>query len=177
MKMKQKRILISAFFVLSAGLVSFSLALSGSVDTVTAQGVCLDRNGQDVDCDEPGAQPHPETGGGNKDDGLAVCDDDSENCCGDVETSIIGGDFCDDNQEGGVIFGLLKWVLRIMTAGVGIAAVGGIAYGALLYTTAENKPEQTKKAIGVITNVVVGIVAYALMAVFLNFLIPGGIFS
>lgn len=97
--------------------------------------------------------------------------------CAGVRTSIIGGDICDAKGEGGVIFELLKWVLRIMTAGVGIAAVGGIAYGALLYTTAENKPEQTKKAIGVITNVVIGIVAYALMAVFLNFLIPGGIFS
>lgn len=99
-------------------------------------------------------------------------------CCGGVRTSIIKGDLCEgEGEEGGVIFGLLKNVLRILTAGVGIAAVGGIAYGALLYTTAENKPEQTKKAIGIITNVVIGIAAYALMYIFLNFLIPGGVFS
>lgn len=64
-----------------------------------------------------------------------------------------------------------------MTAGVGVAAVGGIAWGALLYTTAESKPEQTKKVIGIITNVVIGLVAYAVMGVLLNFVIPGGVFG
>ena len=97
--------------------------------------------------------------------------------CAGVKTSIIGGDLCSESGDGGVIFGLLKWVLRIMTAGVGIAAVGGVAWGALLYTTAESKPEQTKKAISIITNVVIGIAAYALMFVFLNYLVPGGVFS
>lgn len=105
------------------------------------------------------------------------CEKDDPECCGGVRTSIIRGNMCNEEGEGGVIFGLLKWVLGIMTAGVGIAAVGGIGYGAFLYTTAENKPEQTKKAIGIITNVVIGIVAYALMYVFLNFLIPGGVFG
>ena len=105
------------------------------------------------------------------------CDPEKETCCGDVKTSILKGDFCDEKGEGGVIFGLLKWVLRIMTAGVGIAAVGGVAWGALLYTTAENKPEKTKKAIGVITNVVIGIAAYAFMYALLNFIIPGGVFG
>lgn len=95
--------------------------------------------------------------------------------CGDVDTSIIGGDICKGEGGKSTIFNLLTWVLRILTAGVGIAAVGGIGYGALLYTTAEGKPDQTKKAISIITNVVIGIAAYALMAVVLNFLIPGGI--
>lgn len=95
--------------------------------------------------------------------------------CDGVKTSIIGGDICDGEDGQSTIFNLLVWVLRILTAGVGIAAVGGIGYGALLYTTAEGKPDQTKKAIGIITNVVIGIAAYALMAVLLNFLIPGGI--
>lgn len=109
--------------------------------------------------------------------GLGDCEPGDEDCCAGVKTSIIrDGGICDGEGDG-VIFGLLRWVLSIMTAGVGIAAVGGIAYGALLYTTAESKPEQTKKAIGVITNVVIGIVAYAVMAIFLNFLIPGGVFN
>lgn len=113
---------------------------------------------------------------GSKED---KCDPSTETCCGNVKTSIITDkSICDASEEdGGVIFGLLKGVLKIMTAGVGIAAVGGIAWGALLYTTAESKPEQTKKAIGVITNVVIGIAAYALMYVALQFLIPGGVFN
>jgi hypothetical protein len=105
------------------------------------------------------------------------CQPGEEGCCGGVRTSIIGGEICGDNQGDSVIFNLLVWVLRILTAGVGIAAVGGIAYGALLYTTAEGKPDQTKKAIGIITNVVIGIAAYAMMAILLNFLIPGGVFG
>ena len=108
--------------------------------------------------------------------GLADCKDGDETCCGDVKTSIIGGDkICNEGDDDGIILSFMKWILRIMTAGVGVAAVGGIGYGALLYTTAESKPEQTKKAIGIITNVVIGIIAYALMAVLLNFIIPGGV--
>lgn len=108
------------------------------------------------------------------------CEPGSEGCCGGVKTSIIGGELCggkEDGTENGTIFALLKGALNILTAGIGIAAVGGIAYGAFLYTTAENKPDQTKKAVGIITNVVIGIVAYGLMYVLLNFLIPGGIFT
>lgn len=109
-----------------------------------------------------------------------ACEPGDDGCCGGVKTSIISGDLCggtEDGTESGTIYKLLIGVLNILTAGIGIAAVGGIAYGALLYTTAENKPDQTKKAIGIITNVVIGIVAYGLMFVLLNFLIPGGIFS
>jgi hypothetical protein len=68
-------------------------------------------------------------------------------------------------------------VINILTAGVGIAAIGGIVYGAVLYTTAGGSQEQVKKAISIITNVVIGIVAYALMWALLNFLIPGGVFK
>ncbi|MNH46494.1 hypothetical protein D3C72_2301490 [compost metagenome] len=64
-----------------------------------------------------------------------------------------------------------------MTAGVGILAVGGIVYGSILYTSAGGSSEQTKKAMGIITNVVIGLIAYALMYAITNFLIPGGLFS
>lgn len=100
--------------------------------------------------------------------------------CGEVETSIIncsqtGGPKKDAQQS--PIWGVLILILNIMTAGVGILAVGGIVYGSILYASAGDKAEQTKKAMSVITNVVVGIAAYGLMYVILNFLIPGGIFA
>jgi hypothetical protein len=103
--------------------------------------------------------------------------------CAGVKTSIIGGDICNGvnpNSTDGkdsAVWKLLILVMNILTAGIGIAGVGGIAYGSLLYTTAGDKAEQTKKAIEIITNVVIGIVAYALMYLFLNYLIPGGLFS
>jgi hypothetical protein len=100
-----------------------------------------------------------------------------------IQTSIIGGSACDNiknsssNAQDNGVWKLLIFVLNIMTAGVGILAVAGIVYGAILYTTASDKAEQTKKAIGIITNVVIGIIAYGLMYLVLNFLIPGGIFT
>lgn len=102
--------------------------------------------------------------------------------CGGVETSIIGGDVCKSATDKGTgdksaIWAILILVLNILTAGVGIAAVGGIVYGAILYSSAGDKQDQTKKAISVITNVVIGIIAYGFMYLILNFLIPGGIFS
>ena len=102
--------------------------------------------------------------------------------CGKAKTSIIGGDICagvkdGKNAEDSAIWKILLLVLNIMTAGVGILGVGGIVYGSIMYASAGDKADQTKKAIGIITNVVIGIIAYALMYLFLNFLIPGGIFT
>jgi len=98
--------------------------------------------------------------------------------CGGVTTTIIhcdqtGGDAPQDSGA----WGVLLLAINVLTAGVAITAVGGIIYGAILYTSAGGSPEQVKKAIGIITNVVIGIVAYALMYSGLNFLIPGGIFN
>ena len=99
--------------------------------------------------------------------------------CAGVETSIIScnSDGKSKDVEKSGVWELLILTLNIMTAGVGILAVGGIVYGSVLYTSAGDKAEQTKKAIGIITNVVIGIIAYALMYLILQWLIPGGIFS
>ena len=90
--------------------------------------------------------------------------------CKNVNTDLEGV------QNSGV-WSLLLTAINILTAGVGIAAIGGIIYGAILYTSAGGSPEQVKKAMGIITNVVIGVVAYAMMFAGLNFLIPGGIFN
>ena len=99
--------------------------------------------------------------------------------CGGVQTSIISCSQKKDAKtaETSAIWGVLLIVLNIMTAGVGILAVGGIVYASILYASAGDKAEQTKKAVGIITNVVIGIAAYGLMYVFLNFLVPGGVFN
>lgn len=75
------------------------------------------------------------------------------------------------------IWGILMIAINILTAGVGILAVAGIVYGSILYASAGGSAEQIKKAMTVFTNVVIGIVAYAAMYAFLNFIIPGGIFN
>jgi hypothetical protein len=86
-----------------------------------------------------------------------------------------------DTTKSGVentgLWSLLLMAINILTAGIGVAAVGGIVYGAVLYSSAGGSQEQVKKAIGIITNVVIGVVAYALMFSVLNFIIPGGLFN
>lgn len=101
-----------------------------------------------------------------------------QSCCGGAVTSVIS---C--NELGGAdvkdsgVWSLLLLTINILTAGIGVAAVGGILYGSIMYASAGGSAEQVKKAKGIIANVVIGIVAYALMYAFLNFLIPGGLFQ
>jgi len=102
----------------------------------------------------------------------------AETSCGGAPTSIIGcdqqgGDNADPTQSG--VWGILLLVINILTAGIGVAAVGGVVYGSILYTTAGGSMDQTKQAKTIIFNVIIGLVAYALMYSFLNFLIPGGL--
>jgi len=75
------------------------------------------------------------------------------------------------------VWSLLLTVINIMTAGVGVLALAGIIYGAVLYTSAGGNPEQVKKARTIFTNVVIGVIAFAAMYTLLNFLVPGGVFN
>lgn len=96
--------------------------------------------------------------------------------CG-VEVAVIkcpeAGTSTDSNNG---ILSLLVVALQIMTAGVGIVAVGGFIYGGILYASAGDRSDQVKKSIEVIRNVIIGLVAYGVMFALLNFLIPGGVF-
>ncbi len=96
--------------------------------------------------------------------------------CGDAETSIIN---CEDpgndkDIKKSAIWQLLILVINILTGGVAIAALGGLVYASILYTSSGGNPETRKKSLGIITNVVIGIISFALMWALLNFIIPGG---
>ena len=99
--------------------------------------------------------------------------------CGGVQTSIIncdqGGGSGDVEDSG--LWGILILTINILIAGVGVLALAGIVYGAVLYTSAGGSTEQVKKAYGIFTNVAIGVLAFAAMFTLLNFLIPGGVFN
>lgn len=99
--------------------------------------------------------------------------------CGGVKTAVIKCDATNESKDvsDNGIWALLIMTLNIMTAGVGILAVGGIVYGSILYATAEDKADQVKKAQGIITNVVIGLILFAFMWAGLNFIVPGGVFA
>ncbi len=103
----------------------------------------------------------------------------AETCAG-VDTSIIKceptpSSTNDVTQTG--VWALLIIAINILTAGIGIAAVAGIVYASIIYATAGGSMDQTKTAKTMIYNIAVGLIAYALMYSFLNFLIPGGVFN
>ena len=95
------------------------------------------------------------------------------NSCGGAETSIIS---CEGTGSTAII-DIIKQVIKILTAGIGIAAFGAVVYGAFLYTTSEGSPDKVKKAREVWMNTVIGLLMFAFMVAITNFIIPGGVFN
>lgn len=91
--------------------------------------------------------------------------------CGEAEVNLIS---C-EGQGATAIGDILKQVLLIMSVGVGILAVGGIVFGAILYASAQDNAGQTQKAIQIITNTVIGLLLYIFMFAIVNWLVPGGV--
>ncbi len=102
----------------------------------------------------------------------------AQQSCGGVKTAIVsctqGGG---SKVENSGVWGILLIVVNVMTAGVGVLALAGIVYGAVIYTSAGGSPEQIKKARTIFTNVVIGVLAFAGMYTLLQFIVPGGVFN
>lgn len=105
-------------------------------------------------------------------------DPDKLNC------SVLPQPICDAANEPGTgdirktgTWKLLMFALNILTALVGVVAVGALGWAGFMYATASNDSGKVTKAKEMIRDVVIGIVAYAFMYVLLQFLIPGGVFT
>ncbi len=101
--------------------------------------------------------------------------------CGDNQVAVaipINGQNCIDKGttlETNPIFLLLTTILKFLSVGVGVAAVGGIVYGGYLYLTARGNSSKTTQGVITIINSLVGVLLYALMFAIINFLVPGGV--
>ncbi|MDO4773866.1 MAG: hypothetical protein Q4A37_01945 [Candidatus Saccharibacteria bacterium] len=93
--------------------------------------------------------------------------------CGGAETSIIS---CSGEGQDAVI-NILKMVIQIMTAGVGVLAIGAVAFGGVVYASSSGDPGKMKKAYEIWTNTVIGILLFVFLVAITNFMIPGGVFS
>jgi len=78
---------------------------------------------------------------------------------------------------GGIIMCVLVNIFNWAAIGVAIAVVGGVIYGAILYTSSGGKSDQAKKGIGAIRNAIIALILYFIMFALLNFLVPGGLFA
>ena len=68
-------------------------------------------------------------------------------------------------------------VINFLAVGVGIAVVGGIIWGGMIYASSNGDSAKTKHAITIIVNAVVGLLLFIFMYAFINFLVPGGLFT
>lgn len=91
--------------------------------------------------------------------------------CGQARTNLIGCTGTGVQAIGDV----LRQIITILSILIGIAAVGGIAYAAVQYASATDNSTQTKNAIDLIRNIVIGILVYGFMVAIINWLIPGGV--
>ena len=85
----------------------------------------------------------------------------------DVKTSILPSEWN--------IWDILNYILVTMTAGVVIAAIGSVVVAGVLYSSAGSNSSQVQKAKTMITNTIIGVIAYAVMWAILEWLIPGGV--
>lgn len=94
--------------------------------------------------------------------------------CGGAETSIID---CGNSTGQDAVVSVLKLVIQIMTAGVGVLAIGAVAFGGVVYASSAGDPGKVKKAYEIWTNTVIGILLFVFLVAITNFMIPGGVFS
>lgn len=85
----------------------------------------------------------------------------------DVETSILPGYWGIDD--------ILNLVLNIIVYGLGVAAVLGVIIAGVMYMTARDNEAQVARAKTRLYEVVIGLIAWALMYAVLRWLIPGGL--
>lgn len=93
--------------------------------------------------------------------------------CGDAETSIIS---CSGTGQEAII-DILKLVIQIMTAGVGVLAIGAVAFGGVVYASSSGEPGKMKKAYEIWTNTAIGVLLFVFLVAITNFMIPGGVFG
>ncbi len=93
--------------------------------------------------------------------------------CTSYKTSVLP---CFGEGEG-ALMGIVKWVIQILTGGIGVAAVGAVIVGAILYMSSGSNPENMKKAKTIWMNTIIGLVIFAFLVAITNFIIPGGVFG
>lgn len=95
--------------------------------------------------------------------------------CGDgqVNTFLFGD--CAGGSEGEGVFMVLNVILQVFTWGVGIAGTLGIVLVGIQYITSRDDPAQLTRAKSRMLQIVIGLVAYAVLWAFLQWLLPGGV--
>lgn len=108
-------------------------------------------------------------GGGGSNSGSNVS---TGTTCGETQTQYIA---CDSETGVGTINDLIRIGVIVMSTLIGVVAVGGLVYAAMLYASARDNQNQISSSIDIIRNIVIGLVMYVLMLAIINWLIPGSV--
>lgn len=92
-----------------------------------------------------------------------------------VETNLLGN-YVDDGDGCGV-YKILNLVIDILSMGVVVAGVIGVTLVGIQYMSAKDNEEKTRKAKNRMLEIVIGLVAYAMLFVGAQWLLPGGMIN
>lgn len=95
--------------------------------------------------------------------------------CGSAHTFFDWG--CNGADDKDSILTVLVTISNWLAAGVVIAVIGGIIYGAIMYATSAGDATKAKSATEIIRNAFIALVLYFLMWAFLQYIVPGGLFN
>lgn len=94
-----------------------------------------------------------------------------------LDCAVLPSEICSKAEDSEAIFALLNFFLTILVALVGIVAIGMFIWAGVLYASGDANSNRVAQAKTIMTNTTVGIMAFGLMYLALNWLIPGGIFN
>ena len=95
--------------------------------------------------------------------------------CGSAHTFFDWG--CNGSSDKDSILTVLVTISNWLAAGVVIAVIGGIIYGAIMYATSAGDAGKAKSATEIIRNAFIALILYFLMWAFLQYIVPGGLFG
>lgn len=95
--------------------------------------------------------------------------------CGSAHTFFDWG--CNGVDDKDSILTVLVTISNWLAAGVVIAVIGGIIYGAIMYATSAGDAGKAKSATEIIRNAFIALILYFLMWAFLQYIVPGGLFG
>ena len=94
-----------------------------------------------------------------------------------LDCAVLPDEICSKTGEGEAVFELLKFVFDICVILVGIVAMCMFVWAGILYASGDANSNRVAQAKTIMTNTIVGIIAFGLMYLGLNWLIPGGVFN
>jgi len=94
-----------------------------------------------------------------------------------LDCAVLPSEICSKAEDSEAIFALLNFFLTILVVLVGIVAIGMFIWAGILYASGDANSNRVAQAKTIMTNTTIGIIAFGLMYLALNWIIPGGIFN